>query len=89
MVETSDGFRIAETDLKLRGPGDIQGLQQSGIVDLRLADIVKDEQILLFARELAIKVLTADPELSHPSNKPLADHLKRVRRQQGDWGHVS
>jgi ATP-dependent DNA helicase RecG len=89
MVETNDGFRIAETDLKLRGPGDIQGLQQSGIVDLRLADIVKDEQILLFAREFAIKVLSADPELSHPENRPLADHLRRVRRQQGDWGHVS
>ncbi len=89
MVDTTDGFQIAETDLRLRGPGDIQGLQQSGLVDLKLADIVKDERILVFARELAISILKDDPDLQKPSNKVLADQLQRIRRQIGDWGRIS
>lgn len=89
MVETTDGFKIAETDLKLRGPGDIQGLQQSGIIDLKLADIVKDERILVFARELAINILKDDPDLAKPSNRILAEELQRIRKVLGDWGRIS
>lgn len=89
MVETTDGFRIAETDLKLRGPGDIQGLQQSGIIDLKLADIVKDERILFFARELAINILKEDPDLSKPENLVLAEQLRKIRKTLGDWGRIS
>ncbi len=89
MVETTDGFRIAETDLKLRGPGDIQGLQQSGIVDLRLADIVRDEQILVYARDLAIRILKDDPDLQKPENTSLKEQLNRIKKQRGDWAHIS
>jgi len=89
MVETTDGFKIAETDLRLRGPGDIQGLQQSGILNLKLADIVKDERVLVFARELAISILQDDPDLIKPANKILADQLLRIRKELGDWGRIS
>lgn len=89
MVSTTDGFKIAETDLKLRGPGDIQGLQQSGIIDLKLADIVRDEHILVYARDLAISILKDDPDLQKPGNKTLADQLNRMRKLQGDWARIS
>lgn len=89
MVETTDGFKIAETDLRLRGPGDIQGLQQSGLVDLKLADIVKDERILVVAREWAIQLLKEDPDLEKPAHQMLAAHLRRIRQQIGDWGRIS
>lgn len=89
MTDTTDGFVIAEADLKLRGPGDIQGLQQSGVVDLKLADIVKDEKILLFARELAISILKDDPELSKPENARIAQQLRRMNDLSGDWSRIS
>lgn len=89
MVETNDGFKIAEADLKLRGPGDIDGLQQSGIVDLRLADIVKDEQILKYARNLAIEILNDDPELVKNQNERLNRHLQTLKKYSRNWSVIS
>ena len=88
MVETTDGFRIAEADLRLRGPGDLQGLQQSGILQLKLADIVDDEPIIRAARESVQEILALDPTLSQPDNAPLQFYLSQNRRQLA-WGKIS
>ncbi|MEI6853430.1 MAG: ATP-dependent DNA helicase RecG, partial [Bacteroidota bacterium] len=89
MLETTDGFRIAEADLKLRGPGNIEGLQQSGIADLRLADIVMDEKILKYARKIAIELLESDPDLILPENKPIKDYIRNENKRKGNWGMIS
>ena len=89
MVRTSDGFEIAETDLHLRGPGDLQGTQQSGILDLRIADIVKDEKILKYARNVASEIIQHDPLLSKKENDILARHLAQMDRNQQNWGLIS
>ena len=89
MVRTNDGFEIAETDLQLRGPGDLQGTQQSGIMDLRIADIVKDEKILKYARSVASEVISKDPTLSKKENDILAHHLRNMDKKQQNWGLIS
>jgi ATP-dependent DNA helicase RecG len=89
MVRTNDGFEIAETDLQLRGPGDLQGTQQSGIMDLRIADIVKDEKILKYARNVASEIISKDPELSKRENDILALHLLNMDKKQQNWGLIS
>ncbi|MCB0535862.1 MAG: ATP-dependent DNA helicase RecG, partial [Saprospiraceae bacterium] len=71
MVRTNDGFEIAEVDLKLRGPGDLMGTQQSGVLNLRIADIVKDSEILKIARSYATQILKADPNLASDDNIPI------------------
>jgi ATP-dependent DNA helicase RecG len=86
MVRTTDGFEIAEVDLHLRGPGDLQGTQQSGLVGLKLASLVKDEKILKIAREFAHRTLTDDPHLEKTENQPMAKHLQR---SEFDWGKIS
>lgn len=88
MVDSTDGFRIAEADLKLRGPGDIQGLQQSGILQLKLADIVNDEPIVRAARETVQHILDADPDLAQYENACLALYIKK-KRTANDWGKIS
>ncbi|MCR4815844.1 MAG: ATP-dependent DNA helicase RecG [Bacteroidales bacterium] len=80
MVDTTDGFRIAETDLRLRGPGDLQGLRQSGILALKLADIVDDEPIVRAARESVQEILEEDPELNNIDNACLRLHLQKNKR---------
>ena len=89
MVRTTDGFEIAETDLQLRGPGDLQGTQQSGILNLRIADIVKDEKILKYARSLANEILLDDPDLKLEKNDKLALHLRQMDLRQQNWGLIS
>ncbi|MCX6280984.1 MAG: ATP-dependent DNA helicase RecG [Bacteroidetes bacterium] len=89
MLRTNDGFEIAETDLRLRGPGDLQGTQQSGILNLRVADIIQDEKILKFARNLASEILTGDPGLSLEKNAILAKHLRHMDEHQQNWGLIS
>jgi len=89
MVRTNDGFEIAETDLQLRGPGDLQGTQQSGIIDLRIADIVKDEKILKYARNLASEILNRDPALREKDNDILARHLQQIDKKSQNWGLIS
>jgi len=90
MVETNDGFVIAETDLKLRGPGDMEGTQQSGMpFDLKIANLVHDGQILQIARDVANDVLDDDPQLLKPENQVLKSQLRRLLKSQIDWSAVS
>lgn len=90
MVNTSDGFEIAELDLKLRGPGDLEGTQQSGLAfDLKIANLAKDTQILQFSRDSATEVLENDPTLSKPENKILVETLNQTRNKEVNWGQIS
>lgn len=89
MCATNDGFEIANFDLKLRGPGDLQGTQQSGIVDFKIADIIQDEKLVAYTRNLAREVLTEDPELSSGKNKRMAEHLKLMLKEHPFWGRIS
>ncbi len=89
MVSTSDGFEIAEVDLKMRGPGDILGTQQSGIVDLRIANLAKDEQIIQLARNTANDILKEDPELKMDKNRKLAIQMKKLEKHSELWGRIS
>lgn len=89
MVRTNNGFEIAEADLKLRGPGNIQGLQQSGIMDFRLVNLVQDTKILQVARHLATEILEQDPNLEDPKNAVVLDTLVRLRSKRKDWGRIS
>lgn len=89
MVRTNDGFEIAEVDLKLRGPGDITGTQQSGVISLKIADLVKDGAILEVARKGAIELLKKDPELMLPENRVVAQILENKINSRGDWSRVS
>lgn len=88
MVNSSDGFKIAEADLRLRGPGDIQGLQQSGVLDLKLADIVDDEPIVKAARDVVARILEADPQLLQPENRTLNLYIKK-KRKGPSWDRIS
>jgi ATP-dependent DNA helicase RecG len=89
MVETNDGFRIAEVDLQLRGPGDLQGTRQSGILDLKIADLIKDEKILKYARSLASEILNDDPGLQNEKNRPLAKQLALMKNEIINWSLIS
>jgi ATP-dependent DNA helicase RecG len=89
MVRTTDGFEIANVDLKLRGPGDLEGTRQSGVLDLKLADIIRDEGLLRYARNLVIKLLEEDPLLEMEKNRPLAEQLKYLGRKTSDWSLIS
>jgi len=89
MVETNDGFEIANLDLKLRGPGDLLGTKQSGLLDLKIADLVKDEEILVLTRLAADELLKDDPLLMKPENGVLRYWLEKQKRVKGDWSKVS
>ena len=89
MVQTSDGFEIAEVDLKLRGPGDMMGTQQSGVLNLRIADIVKDSEILKIARSYAIQILKADPNLSSRDNIPIKNTYAELVKYRNIWNYIS
>ncbi len=89
MVRTNDGFEIAEVDLRLRGPGDLMGTQQSGIPELKIADLAEDAELLQLARQAAMRVLDADPELKDPINAPIAGTLKERMRDRPLWGRIS
>ncbi|MCF0212522.1 MAG: ATP-dependent DNA helicase RecG, partial [Bacteroidales bacterium] len=88
MVESTDGFRIAEADLQLRGPGDIEGLQQSGDMPLRIADLVADEPIVRAAHDTVENILAADPTLANPIHSTLRTFLAHNKPRQ-DWGKIS
>ena len=75
MCSTTDGFAIAEADLRLRGPGDLQGLQQSGMLDLKLADIVDDEPLVRVTRDEVHNLLSLDPDLQLPDHAPLRRYI--------------
>ena len=90
MVNSNDGFEIAEADLKLRGPGDLEGTQQSGIAfDLRIANIARDGQLLQFVRDVAQAIIDEDPTESNPQNAILWSQLKALRKTNVDWAAIS
>jgi ATP-dependent DNA helicase RecG len=89
MVKTNNGFEISETDLKLRGPGDLMGTQQSGALDLMISDLAKDGAILQRAREKAIEVLNQDPELEKPDNKVIRTQIESMRKTVVNWSRIS
>ncbi len=89
MVRTSDGFEIAEVDLKLRGPGDMMGTQQSGVLNLRIADIIKDSEILKIARSYAMQVLKADPNLAAEENIPIKNTYEQLVKYRNIWNYIS
>lgn len=90
MVDSTDGFEIAEQDLKLRGPGDLEGTQQSGMAfDLKIANLAKDGQILTFARATAQEVVDNDPNENNPQNVILWRRLKELRKTNINWGAIS
>ncbi|TCI84575.1 ATP-dependent DNA helicase RecG [Tenacibaculum sp. M341] len=89
MVETTDGFKIAEVDLKLRGPGNIMGTQQSGVLNLKIADVVKDSPILFQARQSAMQLLNDDPNLSLEKNSLILKRLTSLRKTSGIWSDIS
>lgn len=90
MCDTNDGFRIAEADLKLRGPGDLEGTQQSGIAfDLKIADIARDGQIVQMARDEAQKIIDADPTCEKPEYRLLWNRLKQLRKTNINWAAIS
>jgi ATP-dependent DNA helicase RecG len=89
MVRTNNGFEIAEVDLKLRGPGDLMGTQQSGALDLLIADLSKDAEALKQAREAAIELLENDPQLSKPENKMVLLQIQSLRKTAVNWSRIS
>ncbi len=90
MVRTNDGFEIAEVDLKLRGPGDIEGTQQSGIpFDLKIANLGRDGQILQYARDIAREIIETDPALTHEDHSGLLKQLKRLYAKTFNWSSIS
>ena len=90
MVQTNDGFEIAEADLKLRGPGDLEGTQQSGVAfDLKIADIARDGQLLQHVREIAMDILNHDPTCTLPENDVLWRQLQSLRKTNVNWAAIS
>ena len=90
MVQTNDGFEIAEADLKLRGPGDLEGTQQSGVAfDLKIADIARDGQLLQYVREVASRIVEKDPTGELPENKVLWKQLQTLRKTHVNWAAIS
>ena len=89
MVNTNDGFEISEIDLRLRGPGDLQGTQQSGILELKVADLSKDEQIVKSAREHARNLLEKDPNLQQPGHRIVANRMKELFKDRLFWSQIS
>jgi ATP-dependent DNA helicase RecG len=89
MVRTNNGFEIAETDLKLRGPGDLMGTQQSGALDLLIADLGKDGAVLQQARDAAIALLNSDPDLKQPANAPIRLQVDSLKKTVVNWSRIS
>ncbi|QOI96683.1 MAG: ATP-dependent DNA helicase RecG [Flammeovirgaceae bacterium] len=89
MVRTNNGFEIAEVDLQLRGPGDLMGTQQSGILDLLIADLSKDGNLLQTARETALAVLKHDPELTKPENRLIRNQVALFQHASTNWSRIS
>lgn len=89
MVLTNDGFRISEADLKLRGPGNIMGTQQSGILDLTIADLATDGEILALARQDAIHLLEKDPQLQQPQHAAMHAHLNKLTKKNVNWSRIA
>ena len=89
MVKYTDGFKISEVDLEIRGPGDLMGTQQSGIINFKIADLIKDNKILVRAREEVKSLLKEDSDLSKPNNILIKNRLRSYESQKMNWGRIS
>jgi len=90
MTKTNDGFEIAEADLKLRGPGDIEGTQQSGLAfDLKIANLGQDGQLIQYVRDIADSILDEDPNLEKEENYILLNQLKKISKKKTDFSVIS
>ena len=89
MVETNDGFKIANTDLKMRGPGNMMGTKQSGLLELRFTNLAEDQDMVLKSRELAIKTIKEDPNLESKENLIMKNYLKKNIKQNINWSRIS
>ncbi len=89
MVATNDGFKIAEVDLEIRGPGDIMGTQQSGVLNLKLADLARDGQIVTLARNAAKQMMQEDPTFKKPEHQMLRNELKRIIQSKPNWSKIA
>ena len=89
MVDTTDGFKIAEVDLKLRGPGNLMGTQQSGVLNLKIADILKDSKILVTARNTAITLLQEDQNLAKEENLSIKKSFMKMTKSSKIWSNIS
>jgi len=90
MVRTNDGFEISEADLKLRGPGDLEGTQQSGLpFDLKIANLAQDGKMLEIARNAAMEILDDDPQLAKTENRVMATQLRKMKTNTLNWGSIS
>lgn len=88
MCRTNDGFEIAEVDMQLRGPGDIMGTQQSGILNFKIANLVKDQKMMTTARYIAEELLKDDPELSKPENQKIKQHFIEYHKEKVEWSRI-
>ena len=89
MVDTTDGFVISEVDMKLRGPGDVAGTRQSGLLDLKIASLVADSHIMTSARNQANNIINNDPELNSADNQILKSRLAEIQDNNVNWGNIS
>lgn len=89
MVKTNNGFEIADVDLRLRGPGDLAGTQQSGALDLKMVNLSEDAELVQHTRELAIEVIQKDPELKQPENRCIKNNLDHTGKQKINWSVIS
>jgi ATP-dependent DNA helicase RecG len=89
MVETTDGFKIAEVDLSLRGPGDILGTQQSGALNLKMADLSRDQQVVTVAREAALRIYEQDPSLTEPMHLTLRNYMLTLFKNKPQWDKIA
>jgi ATP-dependent DNA helicase RecG len=89
LVRTNNGFEIAEADLQMRGPGDLMGTQQSGVLDLLIADLGQDGRVLQQAREAAVGLLDKDPLLERPENRPVRQQIDSVKKSAVNWSRIS
>ena len=89
MVKHTDGFKISEVDLEIRGPGDLMGTKQSGIINFKIADLIKDNKILVRAREEVKSLLEEDYDQSKPKNILIKNRLQSYESQKMNWGRIS
>ena len=89
MVQTNDGFEIAEVDLRLRGPGDLMGTQQSGVLQLKIADLLKDQEILKTARFYAQKIVEKDPDMEAEEHRRIGQTYSKITAHKNIWNYIS
>ena len=89
MCDTNDGFKIAEVDLELRGPGDIAGTQQSGVVNLHIASLSKDRKIMEVAHQAASEILDKDEQLSLPEHAVMVEQLRKIEEANANYSRIS